>query len=54
MMTVLDKLSMFASTLPATKNVWTFLDDQGEICDSYTYMVSQKASTINCLSNNRV
>jgi hypothetical protein len=39
---VLDALSNWVELQPLQK-VWTFLDDKGEICDSYTYQV-------NCIS----
>lgn len=41
---VLDALSQWAQEQPNQK-VWTFLDDKGEISDSFTYKELDKAST---------
>lgn len=35
---LLEALTEQAASQPNEK-VWTFLDDKGEICDSYTYRV---------------
>jgi hypothetical protein len=45
---VLDALSSWVESQPLQK-VWTFLDDKGEIFDSYTYQVNHISTEANFL-----
>jgi hypothetical protein len=42
---VLEALSEWVASQPSQK-VWTFLDDKGEVSDSFTYQVSEDNSIV--------
>ena len=43
-MNTLEALEKWSSETP-NKNVWTFLNDKGDITESYTYKVIQKQTS---------